>query len=74
MSSHKLTFGVFDKPSKNSLYKIYADLYDKKEDNRKIINIINQTGRRGNGTLGQIQESSTKNVNTRTPVIREFEP
>ena len=55
MPSHKLTFDVFDKPSKNSLYKIYADLYDKKEDNRKVINIINQTGEGGEelpGTSG----------------------
>ena len=73
MSSHNLTFDEFEKLNENALYKIYADLYDR-EDYRKTINIINQTGGRANGTSGQIQESSTQNVSTRTPVIREFEP
>ena len=71
MSSHKLTFDEFDKPNKNDLYKNYADLYDQKEDYRKII--INQTGGRKSGNSGQIQESSKQNFSTMTPIIREFE-
>ena len=51
MSSLKLTFEECDKLNhnklkklNNDLYKIYADLYDQKEDYRKFININNQTG------------------------------
>ena len=74
MSSHKLKFEEFDKLDKKALYKIFADLYDQKEDYKKVINIINQTGGSASGTSVQIQESSTQNFSTKTPVIREFEP
>ena len=39
-----------------------------------IINIINQKEGSASGTSGQIKESSSQNVSTRTPVIREFVP
>ena len=74
MSSHKLTLEEFDKLNKIDLFKIYSTLYVQKEDNRKIINNINQTGGSASGTSRQIQESSTRVFNTRTPVSCEFEP
>ena len=49
-------------------------MYDQKEDYRKIININNQIGGSASGISGPIQQSSTQNISTRTPVIREFEP
>ena len=73
MSSNKLTFEEFDKLNKKALLKIYADLYDQKEDYRKTINMINQTGGSAIGTSGQIQESSNQNSSNMTTVIREFD-
>ena len=58
MSSHKLSFNVFD----NVIKKL----------NSKFMQIY--TIRSANGTSGQIQGSSNQNLGTRNPVIREFEP
>ena len=43
MSSKKLSQEEFNGLQKSALYKIYSDLYDQKEDNRKIMEFIEKT-------------------------------
>ena len=58
MSSRKLSQKEFNGLQKSALYKIYSDLYDQKEDYRKIIEFIERTSEADKD--GKLQSTSTK--------------
>ena len=58
MSSKKLSQEEFNGLQKSALYKIYSDLYDQKEDYRKIMEFIEKTSEADKD--GKLQSTSTK--------------
>ena len=58
MSSKKLSQEEFNGLQKSALYKIYSDLYDQKEDYRKIMEFIEKTSEADK--VGKLQSTSTK--------------
>ena len=71
MSSKKLSQDEFNGLQKSALYKIYSDLYDEKEDYRKIMEFIEKTSEADKG--GKLQSTSTK-AKELSKNVRNFSP
>ena len=71
MSSKKLSQEEFNGLQKSALYKIYSDLYDQKEDYRKIMEFIEKTSEADKD--GKLQSTSTKAKEV-SKNVRNFSP
>ena len=71
MSSKKLSQEEFNELQKSALYKIYSDLYDQKEDCRKIKEFIEKTSEADKD--GKLQSTSTKAKEV-SKTVRNFSP
>ena len=71
MSSKKLSQEEFNGLQKSALYKIYSDLYDQKEDYRKIMEFIEKTSEADKD--GKLQSTSTK-AKELSKNVRNFSP
>ena len=68
---HKLSQEEFNGLQKSALYKIYSDLYDQKEDYRKIMEFIEKTSEAHKN--GKLQSTSTK-AKEISKTVRNFSP
>ena len=71
MSSKKLSQEEFNGLQKSALYKIYSDLYDQKEDYRKIMEFFEKPAEADKD--GKLQSTSTKAKEV-SKTFRNFSP
>ena len=71
MSSKKLSQEEFNGIQKSTLYKIYSDLYDQKEDYRKIMEFTEKISEADKN--GKLQSTSTK-AKEGSKTVRNFSP
>ena len=71
MTSQKISQEEFIGLQKSALYKIYSDLYNQKEDYRRIMQFIEKTSEAENN--GKLQSTSTKAKEV-SKSVRHFSP